>query len=84
VPPAAIRGPLLVEGILQTLAGTALALVLLLGAFGLATARYGTSIAQAFGQPSLTFLSLAWVLTLIGTSLLVGALAGLGAAWKQS
>jgi len=84
VPPAAIRGPFVVEGVLQTIVGTALALTLLLMAFGLANAQYGTSIAQAFGLPSLTFLSLGWLLVLAGASALVGALAGLGAAWKQS
>jgi cell division transport system permease protein len=84
IPPSAIRGPFIVEGVLQTLAGSVVALALLLFAFGVATAQYGAAIAQAFGIPALTFLSPVWVAVVCGTSMLAGALAGLGAAWKQS
>ena len=84
VPPAAIRGPFVVEGVLQTLIATVAALVLLFVAFGLANAQYGVAIAQAFGIGQLTFLSPGWLLAVCLTSVAAGALAGLGAAWKQS
>jgi hypothetical protein len=84
VPPAAIRGPFVVEGVLQTLIGTLVALGVLFVAFGLANAQYGAAIAQAFGIGSLTFLSLGWSIVVCVASVAVGALAGLGAAWKQS
>src|SRR4029453_7324881 len=45
VPPSAIRGPFVVEGVLQTLIATVAALGLLFVAFGLANAQYGASIA---------------------------------------
>lgn len=84
VPPSAIRGPFVVEGVLQTLIATLTALGLLLVAFGLANAQYGAAIAQAFGIGRLTFLSLGWAVVVCVASVTVGALAGLGAAWKQS
>jgi cell division transport system permease protein len=84
VPPAAIRGPFVVEGVLQTLIATAGALGLLFIAYGLANAQYGAAIAQAFGIGQLTFLSPGWLLVVGVSSVAVGALAGLGAAWKQS
>jgi cell division protein FtsX len=84
VPPAAIRGPFVVEGVLQTIVGAAVALGLLFAAFGLANAQYGATISQAFGLGALTFLSAGWIAVVCLTSVLVGALAGLGAAWKQS
>lgn len=84
VPPAAIRGPFVVEGVLQTLIATAAALALLFVAFGLANAQYGAAIAQAFGVGRLTFLSAGWAIVVGLTSVTAGALAGLGAAWKQS
>ena len=52
VPPGAIRGPFIAEGVLQALVGALVALVLLLFAFGLANAQYGAAIAQAFGIPA--------------------------------
>jgi cell division transport system permease protein len=42
IPPSAIRGPFIVEGVLQTLAGAFVALAVLLLAFGVANAQYGT------------------------------------------
>jgi cell division transport system permease protein len=84
VPPSAIRGPFVVEGVLQTLIATVAALGLLFVAFGLANAQYGAAIAQAFGIGRLTFLSLGWTIVVGLASVAVGALAGLGAAWKQS
>jgi cell division transport system permease protein len=84
MPPAAIRGPFIVEGVLQSLVGASVALALLLFAFGVANAQYGAAIAQAFGISALTFLSPLWVAAVVATSMAVGALAGLGAAWKSS
>jgi cell division transport system permease protein len=84
VPPSAIRGPFVVEGVLQTLIAALAAIGLLLVAFGLANAQYGVAIAQAFGIGSLTFLPVGWSIAVCLASVAVGALAGLGAAWKQS
>lgn len=84
VPPSAIRGPFVVEGVLQTIIGTGVALGLLLVAFGAATAHYGAAISQSFGHVVLTFLSPGWIVLVCLTSVTIGALAGLGAAWKQS
>ena len=83
VPPAAIRGPFVVEGMLQTLAGALAAVVLLWAAFGAVNAQVGSEISQAFGTGAAVFLSRPLVVALIVASVVVGALAGLVAAWKE-
>jgi hypothetical protein len=57
---------------LQTFVGAVTALALLFFSFGLASAQYGATIAQAFGIQGLTFLSAA-VIAVCATSMLVGA-----------
>jgi cell division transport system permease protein len=83
MPPSAIRGPFIVEGMLQTLAGALAAVLLLWAAFGTVNAQIGPEIGQAFGTGAAVFLPRAMVVGLVVASVLVGALAGLVAAWKE-
>jgi hypothetical protein len=72
-----------VEGVLQTLAGALAALLLLWGAFGALNAQVGAEIAQAFGTGGATFLTRGTAIGLVVATVVVGALAGLIAAWKE-
>ncbi|HEY8550984.1 MAG TPA: FtsX-like permease family protein, partial [Vicinamibacterales bacterium] len=83
LPPAAIRGPFVVEGMLQTAAGAAIALVLLAVAFGMVHARIGSDVGQAFGVGVAAFLSPGMTVLVLITSIVVGAVAGCAAAWKE-
>jgi len=83
MPPSAIRGPFVVEGMLQTLAGALAAVLLLWAAFGAVNAQIGPEVGQAFGTGAAVFLPRAMVAILVVASVLVGALAGLVAAWKE-
>ena len=83
MPPSAIRGPFVVEGMLQTLAGALAAVLLLWTAFGLVNAQVGGEIGQSFGTGAAVFLPTAMVVVLVVASVLVGAVAGLVAAWKE-
>jgi cell division transport system permease protein len=83
MPPSAIRGPFVVEGMLQTLAGALAAVLLLWAAFGAVNAQVGPEIGQAFGTGAAVFLPRAMVVILVLASVVVGALAGLVAAWKE-
>jgi cell division transport system permease protein len=83
MPPSAIRGPFVVEGMLQTLAGALVAVLLLWAAFGAVNAQVGPEIGQAFGTGAAVFLPRGMVVILVVASLMVGALAGLVAAWKE-
>ena len=83
MPPSAIRGPFVVEGMLQTLAGALAAVLLLWAAFGAVNAQIGPEVGQAFGTGAAVFLPRGMVVILVVASVLVGALAGLVAAWKE-
>ena len=83
MPPSAIRGPFVVEGMLQTLAGALVAVLLLWAAFGAVNAQVGPEIGQAFGTGAAVFLPSGMVVALVVATLVVGALAGLVAAWKE-
>ena len=83
MPPSAIRGPFVVEGMFQTLAGALAAVLLLWAAFGAVNAQVGAEIGQAFGTGAAVFLSSGMLLALVVASVLVGAFAGLVAAWKE-
>ena len=83
MPPSAIRGPFVVEGVLQTLAGALAAVFLLWLAFGAVNAQIGPEIGQAFGTGAAVFLSQGVLVALVVASVCVGALAGLVAAWKE-
>jgi cell division transport system permease protein len=83
MPPSAIRGPFVVEGMLQTLAGALIAVGLLWVAFRAVNAQVGREIGEAFGTGAAIFLSPASMAVLVGASVAVGAVAGLIAAWKE-
>lgn len=76
-PLAFVRGPFVVEGILQGGAGAVLAIVLLWVLFGLANARYGAVAAQTVGLGAITFLPLSLSLFIILGGMLLGCLGGL-------
>jgi cell division transport system permease protein len=82
-PPRAIRGPFVAEGFLQALAGAVLALIVLTMAFSTFQARYGQVVVDAFGLEDVQFLPWTWIALLLLVSALLGALAGLGAAWRE-
>jgi cell division transport system permease protein len=76
-PLAFVRGPFVVEGILQGGAGALLAMLLLWGLFGVANARYGAMAAQTLGLGAITFLPLSLALTIILGGMMLGCLGGL-------
>jgi cell division transport system permease protein len=76
-PLAYIRGPFVLEGVLQGGMGAVLALMLLWIAFVLAKARYGRLVADALGLGSVTFLPAElWLLLVLG-GMLLGCIGGL-------
>lgn len=81
-PPRAIRGPFVMEGLLQATAGAIIALIVLAVTFTTFRVRYGQAIVDAFRLADLQFLPLTWILGLLLLSAVLGALAGLGAAWR--
>jgi cell division transport system permease protein len=82
-PPRSIRGPFVAEGFLQALAGAVLALIVLAMAFSTFRARYGQVVVDAFGLEDVLFLPWTWMVLLLLVSAVLGALAGLGAAWRE-
>jgi cell division transport system permease protein len=75
-PLAYVRGPFLVEGVLQGGAGAILAMLSLAVIFAAARARYGSIAAEALGLGSITFLPAElWVLLIAG-GMLLGCLGG--------
>jgi cell division transport system permease protein len=75
-PFAYVRGPFIVEGVLQGGAGAVIAVALLWGAFLAARARYGAMAAEALGLGSLTFLPLELVFGLVAGGMLLGCVGG--------
>jgi cell division transport system permease protein len=83
MPPSAIRGPFVVEGVALTLAGAGAAVLLLWAAFEAVNAHVGPEIGQAFGTGAGVFLTGGAVAALMVASVAIGALAGVVAAWKE-
>jgi cell division transport system permease protein len=75
-PLAFVRGPFVVEGILQGGAGALLAMILLWVLFGVANARYGSLAAQTLGLGSITFLPLSLAMIIIVGGMLLGCVGG--------
>jgi cell division transport system permease protein len=75
-PLAYVRGPFIVEGVLQGGVGALLALLSLGLAFGAARARYGSMAAEALGLGSITFLPVELCVLLIVGGMLLGCLGG--------
>jgi cell division transport system permease protein len=76
-PLAYVRGPFVVEGILQGGVGALLAMLLLWLVFAAANAKYGAVAAQTIGLGAITFLPLSLGLVIIGGGMLLGCLGGL-------
>lgn len=72
-----VRGPFIVEGVLQGGVGALVAILLLWMAFAAANARYGAAAAQAVGLGGITFLP--WVLSVLIVlgGMLLGCVGGL-------
>jgi cell division transport system permease protein len=75
-PLAYVRGPFIVEGVLQGGIGALLALLSLGMVFGAARARFGTVAAEALGLGSITFLPVELCVLLILGGMLLGCLGG--------
>lgn len=71
-----VRGPFVVEGVLQGGAGAVLALVLLWGLIGLVRMRLGAAAAATLGADTLGFLSWPAALGLVAGGMLLGAVGG--------
>jgi cell division transport system permease protein len=76
-PLAYVRGPLVLEGVMQGGAGAIVAIVALGVLFAAARARYGAAVAEAVGLGAITFLPVElWIILLLG-GMLLGSVVGL-------
>ena len=76
-PLAYVRGPLVLEGVMQGGAGAIVAIVALGVLFAAARARYGAAVAEAVGLGAITFLPVElWIILLLG-GMLLGSVGGL-------
>jgi cell division transport system permease protein len=78
-PLSAIRGPFVVEGVLQGGLGGLLAIAVLRGVYALVRVRFGPA-AVSLGPEVVQFLSLAWSAAIVAGGMVVGCLGGLVAA----
>ncbi len=79
-PIAYIRGPFLLEGVMQGGAGAVAAVVLLWAGFAVLQARYGETLGVMLEPGAITFLSWSQCLLIVAAGMGVGALGGLLAA----
>lgn len=79
-PVAFVRGPFVMEGVIQGGIGALIAVALLRGGFAAASARYGVMVAEAFGFDRLTFFPPLTTVLLILGGMAVGCLGGTVAA----
>jgi cell division transport system permease protein len=82
-PQAFIRGPFVMEGVLQGGAGAMLALAALGVAFVALRGRYLTPLASAMNMRSIHFLPVELCILLVVGGMAVGCLGGLVAAWNK-
>jgi cell division transport system permease protein len=82
-PPAYIRGPFVMEGVLQGGAGAIAALVVLAVGFAILRARYLVPMANSVSLSSIQFLSPAMSVGLVIGGMAVGCLGGLVATWTR-
>ena len=82
-PQAFIRGPFVMEGVLQGGVGAILALVALGAAFLALRGRYLTPLASAMNMNSISFLPVELCFLLVIGGMAVGCLGGLVAAWNR-
>lgn len=76
-PLAYVRGPFVVEGVLQGGAGALLAMLLLWAVFAAVSLRYGRLVAETIGLGSITFLPLQLSAIIIIGGMLLGCAGGL-------
>jgi cell division transport system permease protein len=81
-PFAYVRGPFVVEGILQGGAGALVAVLLLWAAFIGARMRYGQMLGEVLGGGTLTFLPLPLWLIIVAGGMLLGCAGGFIVARK--
>lgn len=79
----AIRGPFVVEGFLQGVAGSAVALAVLAVGHRWVVGRFGAAVAGALGLDALSFLPPTSAALCVGISGLLGAAAGLAAVRER-
>ena len=82
-PQAYVRGPFVMEGVLQGGIGALLALLALGGAFLALRARYLLPLASALNVSSIHFLPVGLCVALVAGGMAVGCLGGLFAAWNR-
>jgi cell division transport system permease protein len=82
-PHAYIRGPFVLEGVLQGGAGALLALLMLGTGFLAVRARYLAPLASAINLASIRFLPVELCVLLVLGGMLVGCVGGLVAAWNR-
>jgi cell division transport system permease protein len=83
-PDTYIRGPFVMEGVLQGGAGAAVALALLAAVFLLVRSRYLMPLATALNLSSVRFLSLELCIVLLAGGMLVGCLGGFVASSSRT
>jgi len=82
-PQAYVRGPFVMEGVLQGGIGALVALLALAAAFLALRARYLVPLASALNVSSIHFLPMELCLLLVVGGMAVGCLGGLVAAWNR-
>ena len=82
-PQAYVRGPFVMEGVLQGGIGALVALLALGAAFLALRARYLTPLASALNMSSIHFLPVELCLVLVVGGMAVGCIGGLVAAWNR-
>jgi cell division transport system permease protein len=82
-PQVYIRGPFVMEGVLQGGAGAVLALGGLLGGYGLIRLRYLAPLASTIDLASIRFVPLELCAVLVLGGMLVGCAGGMVAAWNR-
>ena len=82
-PQAYVRGPFVMEGVLQGGIGALVALAALAAAFFALRARYLLPLASALNLSSIQFLPIGLCVMLVAGGMAVGCLGGLFAAWNR-
>jgi len=82
-PPAYVRGPFIMEGVLQGGIGALIALIALAAAFLAMRGRYLVPLASALNMSSIAFLPAELCALMIVGGMAVGCLGGVVAAWKR-
>ena len=82
-PQAYIRGPFVMEGLLQGGTGALLAVAALSAGFAIVRARYLLPLASAIDMSSIRFLPVGLCVVLVAGGMVVGCVGGVVAAWNR-